>query len=120
MGKAAPCEAAFPYCGGYHHPRQITTSTDQRKAQHQADGKYNRMNRAKEGPKPVRALLWQGGRARPPHRHQLRTCTEQKRVLRISRIPATGARGPKLNWRPEMVWGRIGNELGQKTVNCER
>lgn len=47
-----------------HHPRQITTSTDQRKAQRQAASKCNRMNRAKEGPKPARVLLWQGGRSR--------------------------------------------------------
>jgi GNAT superfamily N-acetyltransferase len=31
--------------------------------------------------------------------------TEQRRVLRM-------VRGPKLSWRPEMVWGRIGNNLG--------
>ena len=36
---------------------------------------------------------------------QQRKYTEQKRVLRM-------VRGPKLNWRPEMVWGRIGNNLG--------
>lgn len=36
---------------------------------------------------------------------QLRKYTEQKRVLRM-------VRGPKLNWRPEMVWGRVGNNLG--------
>ena len=28
------------------------------------------------------------------------------------RNPATGVRGPTLNWRPEMVWGRVGNNLG--------
>ena len=36
---------------------------------------------------------------------QLRKYTEQRRVLRM-------VRGPKLNWRPEMLWGRIGNNLG--------
>lgn len=36
---------------------------------------------------------------------QLRKYTEQKRVLRMTR-------GPMLNWRPEMLWGRVGNNLG--------
>lgn len=36
---------------------------------------------------------------------QLRKYTEVRRVLRM-------VRGPKLPWRPEMVWGRIGNNLG--------
>jgi hypothetical protein len=34
-----------------------------------------------------------------------RKYAEQRRVLRM-------VRGPKLNWRPEMVWGRVGNNLG--------
>lgn len=34
-----------------------------------------------------------------------RKYTEQRRVLRMRR-------GPALPWRPEMVWGRIGNNLG--------
>lgn len=36
---------------------------------------------------------------------QLRKYTELRRVLRMRR-------GPSLPWRPEMVWGRIGNNLG--------
>ncbi len=36
---------------------------------------------------------------------QQRKYTEQRRVLRMRR-------GPALPWRPEMVWGRIGNNLG--------
>ena len=36
---------------------------------------------------------------------QDRKYTEQRKVLRM-------VRGPKLNWRPEMLWGRIGNNLG--------
>ncbi len=36
---------------------------------------------------------------------QARKYTEVRRVLRM-------VRGPKLNWRPEMVWGRVGNNLG--------
>ena len=34
-----------------------------------------------------------------------RKYTEVRRTLRM-------VRGEKLNWRPEMVWGRVGSNLG--------
>jgi hypothetical protein len=37
--------------------------------------------------------------------YEQRKYTEQRRVLRM-------VRGPKHNWRPEMMWGRVGDNLG--------